>query len=143
MTDEEFEKELDKMYDELDQKQAEMEELGLIMYGDTSYYLRNPEEYEKDKRICELESKIEKLEIRASKNFNAYMKCSKKYTNLIDENLKLKNELGITQKAYKIAIFELDFAKHHSQSTSQETVDRIEKLESEIWNKAKEKMKSE
>jgi hypothetical protein len=62
MTDEEFEKELDKMYDELDQQQAEMEELGLINYGDSGYYLRNPEEYEKDKMICELESKIERLE---------------------------------------------------------------------------------
>ena len=62
MTDEEFEKELDKMYDKLDQYQAKMEELGLIMYGDTGYYWRNPEEYEKDKKICELESNIERLE---------------------------------------------------------------------------------
>lgn len=62
MTDEEFEKEIDKMYEEIDQKQAEMEELGLINYGDSGYYWRNPEEYEKDSTICELESEIERLE---------------------------------------------------------------------------------
>ena len=62
MTDEEFEKELDKMYDKWDKDQAEMEELGLINYGDSGYYWRNPEEYEKDKKICELESEIERLQ---------------------------------------------------------------------------------
>lgn len=55
MTDEEFEKELDKMYDELDKKQFEMEELGLINYGDSGYYLRYPDEYEKDLEIAEKE----------------------------------------------------------------------------------------
>ena len=67
----------------------------------------------------------------------------KRIKKLEAENKNLNKQLSLTEKAYKIAIFELDFARHHSQSTSQETVDRIEKLESEIWNKAKEKMKSE
>ena len=67
----------------------------------------------------------------------------KRIKELEAENKNLNKQLSLTEKAYKIAIFELDFARHHSQSTSQETVDRIEKLESEIWNKAKEKMKSE
>ena len=57
-----IEEEIDKMYEELDQKQAKMEELGLINYGDSGYYWRNPEEYEKDSKICELESEIERLE---------------------------------------------------------------------------------
>ena len=57
-----FENELDKMYDAIDQEHYEMEELGLINYGDSGYYWRNPEEYEKDNRIVELESKIERLE---------------------------------------------------------------------------------
>lgn len=67
----------------------------------------------------------------------------KRIKELDAENKNLNKQLSLTEKAYKIAIFELDFARHHSQSTSQETVDRIEKLEIEIWNKAKEKMKSE
>lgn len=53
---------IDKLFEEIDQKQAEMEELGLINYGDSGYYIRNPEEYEKDSKICELESKIARLE---------------------------------------------------------------------------------
>ena len=77
---------------------------------------------------------------------NTYDSCdllnqqSKQLKELEAENKNLNKQLTLTEKAYKIAIFELDFARHHSQSTSQETVDRIEKLESEIWNKAKDKM---
>ena len=80
---------------------------------------------------------------------NTYDSCDllnqqdKRIKELEAENKNLNKQLSLTEKAYKIAIFELDFARHHSQSTSQETVDRIEKLESEIWNKAKERMKSE
>lgn len=44
------------------QKQHEMAELGLINYGDRTYYLQHQEEYEKDSKICELESEIERLE---------------------------------------------------------------------------------
>lgn len=64
MTDEEFEKELDKMYDAIDQKQCEMEELGIINYGDRTYYLQHQEEYKKDLEleIANLERKIERLE---------------------------------------------------------------------------------
>lgn len=78
MSDEEFEKELDKMYEEIDQYQAEMEELGLINYGDSGYYWRNPEEYAKDLEICELESKIERLEylLKVSENALELMGCS-------------------------------------------------------------------
>lgn len=88
MTDEEFEKAIDKLYDKLDQYQAEMEELGLINYGDTGYYWRNPEEYEKDKKICELESKIERLEHLLKVSDKALELACK---NLQDINFKLYN----------------------------------------------------
>ena len=47
------------------------------------------------------------------------------------------------EKAFELAVFELDFYKNHSQSTSQECIERIERLRTEIWNRAKEMMKSE
>lgn len=68
--------------------------------------------------------------------------------DVVIENLKTKiadsqDQLALTKKAFKLAVFELDFYKNHSQSTSQECLERIERLETKIWNKAKEMMKSE
>lgn len=61
---------------------------------------------------------------------------------LVQRIKELEEQLGLTDKAFKLAIFELDFYKNHSQTTNQETIERIEKLTDDIWNKAKE-MKSE
>lgn len=66
--------------------------------------------------------------------------CKDSYENRIDE---LKKELTLTEKAFKLAVFELDFYKNHSQSTNQECLKRIERLETEILNKTKEMLKSE
>lgn len=66
MIDEEVEKYLDEGYEKLDQQEHKMRELGLIMFGDSSYYILNPEEYEKDKKICELENEVERLKHRLS-----------------------------------------------------------------------------
>lgn len=57
---------------------------------------------QQDKRIKELEEMNKKLDKRASRNFDAYMKCSKKYTKLLDENLQLKQ----SQKQLAIKEFE-------------------------------------
>lgn len=102
MTDEEFEKELDKMYDKLDQYQAKMEELGLINYGDSGYYWRNPEEYEKDKRICELESNIERLEY--------LLKISDKALELACENV-CEDEFVYVEPSKEIIKKLIDFFK--------------------------------
>lgn len=44
------------------------------------------------------------------------------------------------KKAYGIAIFELDFYKNHSQSTTDETIKRIEQLYEIILKRAKERL---
>jgi hypothetical protein len=56
---------------------------------------------------------------------------------------ELKDKLALTEKAFRIAIFELDFAKNHSQSTNSETYERILNLRDKILKQAKEMMKSE
>lgn len=60
----EMEQFVDEGYAKLDQQECEMRELGLINYGDSSYYIQNPDEYEKDRKICELENEVERLERR-------------------------------------------------------------------------------
>lgn len=88
MTDEEVEKWLDEAYDELDRHEFEMEEIGLIMHGDRSYYIQYPDEYEKDKKICELENEVMRLERRLSnciepkfKTYQQVYTISKFYTS--------------------------------------------------------------
>lgn len=99
MTDKEFEKELDKMYDAIDQKQYKMEELGLINYGDSGYYWRNPEEYEKDSKICELESEVMRLEhLLNEKERTIQALHNLRYTYI----KKLKNEILIIEKALEL-----------------------------------------
>ena len=51
-----------------------------------------------DNEIQQFEEKNKKLDKRGAKNFDAYMKCSKKYTKLLDENLQLKQ----TQRTFAI-----------------------------------------
>lgn len=51
--------------------------------------------------------------------------------------------LSLIEKAFEISTFELDFYKHHSQTTNSETYERITKLRNEIIKQAKEMMKSE
>ena len=63
MKDKQMEKFIDACYDVMFQREAEMEELGLLNYGDSSYYIQNPDEYEKDKKICELENEVERLKL--------------------------------------------------------------------------------
>ena len=72
-------------------------------------------------------------------DIQAELVYNKYYKRIAD----LQDQLALTEKAFKLAVFELDFYKNHSQSTSQECLERIERLETEIWNKAKEMMKSE
>lgn len=56
---------------------------------------------------------------------------------------QLKQQLALTEKALDYAIFELDFARNHSQSTNSETLERIDKLRNKILNKAKEMLENE
>ena len=95
MTDEEFEKYIDEEYERLDQQFSEMRELGLLNYGDSSYYIQNLDEYEKDKKICELENEVERLEHRLS--------------NCIEPKFKIGQEIWdvVTQRYWEIKKFEL------------------------------------
>ena len=67
----------------------------------------------------------------------------KQYNELKKENQKLKQQFAITEKAFDYAIFELDFARNHSQATNSETFKRIDKLRNKILNKAKEMLENE
>jgi predicted RNase H-like nuclease (RuvC/YqgF family) len=107
-----IEKEIDKMYEELDQKQAEMEELGLINYGDSGYYWRNPEEYEKDLKIANLESEVERLEHNLAEKEKEIEKL-KTLLDAIDkygqydkdvENLVLLNPENCYSNGHKVVI---------------------------------------
>lgn len=80
-------------------------------------------EYMTDLKICDLlnqQSKYieelkeinEKLDKRAFKNFDAYMRCSKKYTQLVEENQQLK------QAQKQLAISELEKVKEYNHTLS-------------------------
>lgn len=60
----EMEQFIDEGYEKLDQQEYEMQEIGLIMHGQSDYYWQYPDEYEKDKKICELENEVRRLEHR-------------------------------------------------------------------------------
>ena len=66
---------------------------------------------------------------------NTYDSC-----DLLNQQSKRIKEL---EKALDYAIFELDFARNHSQSTNSETIERIDKLRNKILNKAKEMLENE
>ena len=68
---------------------------------------------------------------------------SENYSKLNKRYQEIKNQLALTEKALDYAIFELDFARNHSQSTNSETLERIDKLRNKILNKAKEMLENE
>ena len=116
MTNDKLEEEIDKMYDEMFQKQTEMEELGLINYGDRSYYLQHPEEYEKDSKICELESEV----------------------------IRLEHKLEITEKALELACEDVDCSScRFFRKCGTESCINDNRLEKWYLEQAKEIMKSE
>ena len=59
MKDKDWEEYIEEGYEKCDQQEYTMRELGLINYGDEDYYFQHPEEYEKDKRIADIESEAE------------------------------------------------------------------------------------
>lgn len=51
-----------------------------------------------------------------------------------------ENRIDLLEETIRIAIFELDFAINHSQSTNEETSNRIRALTNKIYLRAKEKL---
>ena len=88
---------------------------------------------QQDKRIKELEQE----------NLSLQEQSIRDNQNWIEETTQLKQQLALTEKALDYAIFELDFARNHSQSTNSETLERIDKLRNKILNKAKEMLANE
>lgn len=137
-----IEKEIDKMYEELDQKQAEMEELGLINYGDMGYYWRNPEEYEKDKRICELKSEVERLEHKLAEKEKEIERL-KQLVKVIDiynqysndaKNLIILNPDNCYINGHQVVIktnnqSKIDYAVEQLEKVKEKLVERIEIIE--------------
>ena len=74
---------------------------------------------QQDKRIKELEQE----------NLSLQEQSIRDNQNWIEETTKLKQQLITTEKALDYAIFELDFARNHIQSTNAETLKRIDGLE--------------
>lgn len=98
MKDKEMEKLIDACYDVMFQREAEMEELGLLNYGDSSYYIQNPDEYEKDMRIVELENEVKRLEHRLS--------------NCIEPKFKIGQEIWETRPFMAWEVTSIKFKKY-------------------------------
>lgn len=86
----EMEQFVDEGYAKLDQQECEMRELGLINYGDSSYYIQNPDEYEKDRKICELENEVERLEYRLDVSEKALDNLYEKFKIIAVEYAKME-----------------------------------------------------
>lgn len=56
---------------------------------------------QQDKHIKELEEMNKKLDECGFRNFDTYMRCSKKYTKLLDENQQFKKQLSNMEKIHK------------------------------------------
>ena len=80
---------IDEDYERLDQEVYEMEELGLSNYGDRSYYIRNRDEYEKDKTIADLEAKLAESDEIINNLEQQCLICNKD-----KENEQLKQQLA-------------------------------------------------
>lgn len=107
-----------------------------------------------DSEICELlnnqDQKIVDLETKLAEKDKAIENWQTMYESVMqtchndkEEIERLNKQLALSEKALQIAIFELDFAKNHSQSTNSETYERILNLRDKILKQAKEMMKSE
>ena len=99
---------------------------------------------QQDKRIKELEEELDdaKRDYIPKLEFGL-QRANKMGRDAEEENQQLKQQLALTEKALDYAIFELDFARNHSQSTNSETIERIDKLRNKILNKAKEMLENE
>ena len=98
----EMEQFIDEGYAKLDQQEHEMRELGLIMYGDYNYYIINPEEYEKDKKICELENEVERLEHRLSNCIELKFKIGQECYVLLGKEIEKITIVGCRIKISKM-----------------------------------------
>ena len=98
MNDKQMEKFIDACYDVMFQREGGMRELGLLNYGDSSYYIQNPDEYEKDKKICELENEVKRLEHRLS--------------NCIEPKFKIGQEIWETRPFMAWEVTSIKFEKH-------------------------------
>lgn len=142
MTDEEFEKYIDEEYERLDQQFSEMRELGLLNYGDSSYYIQNLDEYEKDKKICELENEVERLEHRLSNCIEPKFKIGQEVYWVYTSNQRfpfkvkvlgfvIKNLGGIIQTFYEIEENEIDMGCYNEKqlfATEEEAKKKLEEL---------------
>ena len=99
---------------------------------------------QQDKRIKELEEELDdaKRDYIPKLEFGL-QRANKMGRDAEKEIQQLKQQLALTEKALDYAIFELDFARNHSQSTNSETIERIDKLRNKILNKAKEMLENE
>ena len=62
---------------------------------------------------------------------------AKEIERLREQLAEKDEEIKDWKKAYELAIFELDFARNHSQTTNEETMNRIEQLYETIYEKSK------
>lgn len=124
---------IDEDYERLDQEVYEMEELGLSNYGDRSYYIRNRDEYEKDKTIADLEAKLAESEHRNEQLVDALNGEVFINYKLPMENAQLKQQLA--EKETRIAELE---DKDWYEGTIKQLEEQNERLIKQLAEKEEE-----
>jgi hypothetical protein len=143
LKDKEMEKLIDTCYDVMFQRQAEMEELGLLNYGDSSYYIQNPDEYEKDRKICELEDEVERLEHQLANCIEPKFKVGQELYWVYTSNQRfpfkvkvlgfvIKDLGGIRQNFYEIEENEIDMGCYNEKqffATEEEAKAKVREIQ--------------
>lgn len=127
MNDKQMEKLIDACYDVMFQREGEMRELGLLNYGDSSYYIQNPDEYEKDRRIVKLENEVERLERRLSNCIEPKFKVGQEVWLVLCDGVK-KDVVKNNYYLYSLEKSRLGLYESCLYATEEEAKAKLEKL---------------
>lgn len=134
---------LEKEFADLEAKLAEKDRKNLLLYSMLYTTLEKQDTENVSSRIAQMTGETLDKQSEWFKTNRVCDKLQRYIKQVIKEKEELTQQLAITEKALDYAIFELDFAKNHSQSTNSETFIRIDKLRNKILNKAKERCKND
>lgn len=131
MKDKEMENLIDACYDVMFQREGEMRELGLINYGDSSYYIQNPDEYEKDKKICELENEVERLKHRLSNCIEPKFKVGQKVYHLLSYDGVKEDFIESNHHLCSLKISRFGIYEDYLFATEEEAKAKLEEMKNE------------
>lgn len=128
MTDEEVEKWIDEQYDILDQLEYKKQEIGLIMHGQSDYYYQYPDEYEKDRRIVELENEVERLEHRLANCIEPKFKVGQKVYHLLSYDGVKEDFIESNHHICSLKISRFGIYEDYLFATEEEAKAKLEKM---------------